>query len=414
MTSDDRHDTTEPTDPSEPAWTTPPLTPPTPSTPPNHPVADQPVASPGAVAFTGRPGTGPSKVRAGVVASAAVALAVGAVATSLAASPSTSPSGSATPTATVSPSATATADPGTTGSDDAPALEVPLGGLEPRLYSTFVFPGALDGPDVFDGRGGVTHGFADITITAISGSSVTLETDDGWTRTITVDSSTTITKAGETIAPTDLAVGDHIALQQTRNDDGTYTVTAIVVIVPSVTGTVSDLSSSGFKVTTRDGSVWTITTDADTNYHFGTGDGSASDVSNGTTVRVQGESTGENALHATSVQVAGDHVAGTVKAKTDDTITVTTRDGGTVTARLSGDTAYRIPGTDPGSLADVNVGDRIAVDGRLRDDGSIDAATVVAGFPGGHLPGIGGHGWFDWRNDANPDASASPAPSANP
>ena len=49
-----------------------------------------------------------------------------------------------------------------------------------------------------------------------------------------------------------------------RNADGTYTVDRIAVVVPSVRGTVSDVTSSGFKVTTRDGSVWTIAVNGST------------------------------------------------------------------------------------------------------------------------------------------------------
>ncbi len=69
--------------------------------------------------------------------------------------------------------------------------------------------------------------FASITITAIDGSSLSLKTDDGWTRTITVGSSTEITKGGETVALGDLAVGDEVCFTQERATDGTYSITAI-------------------------------------------------------------------------------------------------------------------------------------------------------------------------------------------
>jgi hypothetical protein len=59
--------------------------------------------------------------------------------------------------------------------------------------------------------GGVGRGSGAITITSISGSNLSLKTDDGWTRTITATSTTTITKASATIAVSDLAVGDESA-----------------------------------------------------------------------------------------------------------------------------------------------------------------------------------------------------------
>ena len=99
---------------------------------------------------------GPSKLRVGVVSGAAVALAVGAVATGLASTP---------PIASGSP-----------GSVPAAISQLPAA-LEPVLE-----PGDLE---LDHGRlgGGL---FRDITISAIAGSNVTLTTEDGWTRTIAV------------------------------------------------------------------------------------------------------------------------------------------------------------------------------------------------------------------------------------
>ena len=107
---------------------------------------------------------------------------------------------------------------------------------------------------------------------------MTLTTDDGWTRTIAVTDSVALTKGGQTIALSDLAVGDQVRIEQTHNADGTYTVTGLAVVVPSVRGTVSDVTSSGFKVTTRDGSMWTIAVDGSTEVQFGNVDGIMADV----------------------------------------------------------------------------------------------------------------------------------------
>ena len=148
------------------------------------------------------------------------------------------------------------------------------------------------------GRG---PGFRDITITAISGNER--------------DARRPTTAGRRTIAITELGRADQGRpdhrrvrprgrrpgpLQQTRNDDGTYTVTALAVVVPSVRGTVSDVTSSGFKVTTRDGSVWTITVDGSTTYpvrHRATG--TLADVTNGDGRPRPGQrSTGDNAMTA--------------------------------------------------------------------------------------------------------------------
>ena len=120
-----------------------------------------------------------------------------------------------------------------------------------------------------------------------------------------------LTKGGQTIQVSDLKVGDQVVFRQTKNDDGTYTVTALAVVVPTIQGTASDITSSGFKVTTRDGSVWTVTVNGSTTYGFGQGTGSLSDVKAGEPVRVAGTITADNQMTATNVRVAGDRVVGT-------------------------------------------------------------------------------------------------------
>jgi hypothetical protein len=314
------------------------------------------------VAFSTRT-AGPSRRRVALIASGALALAVGAVATSMAASPAPSTS------------------PATNGTVPAPFVAA-----EPWLDEGVV--------DLEHGRFGV-QGFREITISAISGSNVTLETDDGWTRTIAVTDAVDLTKGGQDIALSDLKVGDQVRFRQTRNDDGTYTVTALAVVVPSVRGTVSDVSATGFKITTRDGSVWTIAVNGETVYQYGAGAGTLADVTNGTKAVVLGTSTGDNALTATTVRVAADKAVGTVTAKTADTITITKRNGSTVTVHVDADTTYLVPGIENADLGDVAVDMAIGVSGRERADGSIDADVVAAGTGrgfkrGGGLRGVDG------------------------
>lgn len=337
--------------------------------------------------FSGR--TGPSRLRIGVVSGAAVALAIGAVATSMAATPPVT---------------------GTTGATGTTSM--------PALYAAGSAAAELDAAFEHGRMGGMAH--REITIESISGTSVALKTDDGWARTITVTDAVDLTKGGQEIALSDLVVGDQVRIGQTRADDGTWTVDALVVVVPSAGGTVSDVSPTGFKLTGRDDSVWTITVDGSTQYQYGTGTGSLADVTNGETVLVLGTSTGDNALTALTVRVSPDRAMGTVASKTADTIVVTQRDGGSLTVRVDADTAYRVEGADSGSLADVTVGMTIGVSGRDQEDGSIDADLVVAGEGRGQGDdngrggrGGGGRGGFGPGADG-PDGSDDAAPSAAP
>ena len=157
-----------------------------------------------------------------------------------------------------------------------------------------------------DSRGRIPgHGslaFREITISAISGSAVTLATDDGWARTITVTDTTTITRAGETIGLADLKVGDQVHLKQQRNDDGTYTVTAIEVILPRVVGEVSAISGDTITVERRDGTSATIHVGASTTYHVrGVDSATLSDVTVGMVIVAPGEQNADGSLQAVAV-----------------------------------------------------------------------------------------------------------------
>jgi hypothetical protein len=211
----------------------------------------------------------------------------------------------------------------------------------------------------------------------------------------------------------DLKVGDQIRFRQTRNDDGSYAVTAVAVVVPTIEGKASDITSSGFKVTTRDGSVWTVTVNGSTVYSFGQATGSLSDVKDGQRVVVAGTVPADDQMAASSVRVAGDRVVGKVTAKTADTITIQTRDGKSVTVHVTADTTYRVAGVDNATFKDVAVDMAVGVSGRSRSDGSIDAAAVAAGKVGAFGRGFDGFGRKGFgRGDAVPDAPDSAQPDA--
>jgi hypothetical protein len=279
----------------------------------------------------------------------------------------------------------------------------------PTASGVPVAPDKIPGPGdgLFGRGGGKLGGLHGITISAISGSTITLKTEDGWTRTITVSSSTTITKGGQAIAVGDLAVGDAIAFRQTRASDGTWTVTAIAVLEPTVAGIVTAVTADSITVAGRDGASTTIATTGSTIYRLGRAAATRADVTVGAAILARGTKTSTGAFTATSVTIKLPQVVGTVTAKTASTITVARRDGTSVTINVDADTTYRVAGNANASLADVAVGMRIAAVGPRNADGSFDAIEVRAGdgkrgLNGG--PGIG---------PAKPGASASPDSSSN-
>jgi hypothetical protein len=221
----------------------------------------------------GRPGGRSPVVRIGIVAGAAALVVIAAVA-AMGASPA--PSTGADPAASTAP--------GTTAPSPNPALGGPKGAF------------GLRGGDF--GRGG----FHDITITEISGSDLSLKTDDGWTRTITVTGTTTITKGGATIAVGDLAVGDEIRFGQTKGTDGTYTITAIRVVLPSAAGVVTAINGDTLTVTQKDGTTATIHVDGATTYKVNGATGSLSDIKVGSIVAAEGTQRADGSLDAAAVR----------------------------------------------------------------------------------------------------------------
>jgi len=276
-----------------------------------------------------------------------------------------------------------------------------------RLHGPGAFrgPGLFGGPGFADGRGFKGPGFGPITITAIDGSNLSLKTDDGWTRTITVGSTTSLLKAGQKISLGDLSVGDTIRFRETRASDGSYSIDEIDVVLPQVAGTVTAVTGDGFTLNSRDGTSWAIAVNGSTSYRLGSkGTGAKSDVKVGSEVFVEGTRGTGNSLTAAAVHILLPHIAGQVTARTGSTLTIRQFDGTMAKVRVSSGTTFRVQGVSDPNVSDITVGMTIVVEGTRNADGSVDASTVLAGrgfgrFNAGLFPPLPG---------------ASPAPTTSP
>jgi hypothetical protein len=317
---------------------------------------------------------------------------------------------------------------GNSASDAAPAAVVdgssPHGAPVGRVSVWTAPDGASDVRPEHFGRGGMRGEMGRaITITAIDGSKLALETENGWTRTINATGAT-VTKDGETVALSTLKVGDTIVFRETRNDDGTYTTTAIVVIQPAVAGTVASVSGSTVTVTTRDGGTSKVVLTGSTTYELA-GEAATKDaVVTGARIVARGTLASDGTLTASSVEVAPATSAGTVKEKGSSSLTLTTRDGSTVVVKVSSSTTYQVGGVTTPTLADVKVGDIVMAAGSRNADGSLTATIVRShaagqfGGPGGmpgpmHGDGFGRGGMRDggpgWGFPGDPDDSSAPS-----
>ena len=310
-------------------------------------------------------------------------------------------------------------------SDD--ATTVPTGGREPARITEAGWTSPDGRTQVrLDERGGRglrgEAGRGAISITAIDGTKLSLETDNGWTRTIDA-AGATVTKDGETVALSTLKVGDRIVFRETRNDDGSYTITAITVVQPAVGGTVASVSGTTVTVTTRDGGTSKVVLTGSTTYTLD-GEAATKDaVVAGVRIVARGTLASDGTLTATSVEIAPAMAAGTVKEKGTSSLTLTTRDGSTVVVKVSSSTTYEVAGITSPTLADVKVGDVVMARGTKGSDGSLTATSIrshaagdfggpdMGGGRGGH-GGRGGDGGFPGGGWDDPDAS--PAPSTAP
>jgi hypothetical protein len=277
-------------------------------------------------------------------------------------------------------------------------------------------PGMIGGPRAFGpggtgpgGRMGGPGAFGSITITAISLPDLTLTTADGWTRTINTKGAT-VTNAGQTVDVSTLTVGESITFDQSRQSDGTYTITAIRVVLPHVTGTVKVVNSDTITVTQRDGTTKDVTVNGSTTYKLAGAASSLDAVTVGAQIDAQGTSTG-GTFTASLVNIQPAIAGGTVTAISGNTITVKMRDGSSLTITVAPSTKYQVAGKTNATISDIAVNAIVMAQGTKNADGTFSATVVLAFTPGAGLgPGMrGGQGWMPGWHGA-PGARPAPTP----
>ncbi len=165
--------------------------------------------------------------------------------------------------------------------------------------------GSFRGPGPFGGFGGgaLPEGRGAISITSIDGNNLALKTDDGWTRTIDA-SGAKITRDGTAITLADLKVGDTIRLAETRNSDGTFTITEIAVIQPRVAGTATAVGSDTITLSQPDGTSVTVHVGSGTTFTVpGVTSPTIADLKVGNVVTATGSLRADGSLDATAVVV---------------------------------------------------------------------------------------------------------------
>jgi hypothetical protein len=174
----------------------------------------------------------------------------------------------------------------------------------PELGLGWLGGGAAPGSSTAPGLNGMSSvpGQVDVSITQIDGSKLSLQTSDGWTRTIDA-AGATVTKAGQTIAVGDLKIGDKISFRETRQSDGTYKIVSIQVILPTVSGTVSSKTSTTIVIKTVAGTTTTVNVTSATKYTVqGVKSPTLADVAVGSRIVAAGVLNTDGSLTAATVQ----------------------------------------------------------------------------------------------------------------
>lgn len=196
----------------------------------------------------------------------------------------------------------------------APTGDTNTAGAAPRASSS---PKASGRPEPFRlgpsigglfGFGGSVPGlgaspFGGVTIASINGSSIGLKTADGWARTVTLDSSVKVTEAGRAMGAADLKVGQAVQLQEKRNSDGTFTVTGLAIVTPSVIGQVTAKTATTITIKRFDGTTQTIDVDGSTTYRVqGAATSNLAAITIGMTIVATGPQESNGTLHGFTVQ----------------------------------------------------------------------------------------------------------------
>ncbi len=246
-------------------------------------------------------------VNGGIAAAIVVAVAAGVGTAALATGVTTHP------TAAVSPVPSAPARPGHNGKG--PGGQLPGNGNNHGKGDS----------------GAAAHG-SQGTVTAITGTSLTLRTILG-TATVTTTATTTVTRAGEKSTFSAIHTGDVLDIKGAPSSTSTpatptVAATSINIHLPEIAGRVESVTGNAIVVVQADGQEATITTTATTEYYSGTTAAANTAVTVGAYISAAGT---QSALHALTAEVIHAHSPFTPRSPSTTKPVASPSPSGTVT-----------------------------------------------------------------------------------
>ncbi|HET9110594.1 MAG TPA: DUF5666 domain-containing protein [Ktedonobacterales bacterium] len=246
----------------------------------------------------------------------------------------------------------------------------------------------------------------DLTVSAVSGQTITAKRPDGTSVTIKVSSSTTYTRADKTVSLSAITSGETIHVMGQRNSDGSITATRVDIELPHVGGQVTAISGSTITVKDSQGTSHVIHTSASTTVQRAGASASLSDITTGAQIGAAGTKNSDGSLNAEVISMMLPHAGGQIKSVSGTDLTVTDpRDAGATTViHVTSSTRYVTvtmgsngPTQSASSLSALKAGLFISAEGAKNSDGSLTAelVTIMPNPPAGHGGPMGGPGDFD-------------------
>ena len=267
-----------------------------------------------------------------------------------------------------------------------------------------------------NGRPGFGPGRGGLTVSSVSGQTITAKRPDGASVTVKVTANTKYTRAGKTVSLSAITSGEAINVRGTRNSDGSITATQVEIVLPHLGGQVTAISGSTITVRDRDGGTATIHTSSSTTVQRAGQSSSLSAIAVGAQINAEGTKNSDGSLNAEAITIILPRAGGQVKSVSGSTITVTDpRGASTTTINVTASTKYVTvtfgsngPTQSASSLSAVKAGVFIHAEGTKNSDGSLTAEVVtIMPTPPSGMPGPGGLGDHDGPRYGAPPATTT-------
>ncbi|MHB1502679.1 MAG: DUF5666 domain-containing protein [Acidimicrobiales bacterium] len=155
-------------------------------------------------------------------------------------------------------------------------------------------------PAKSDSHAGHAHGVAGV-VSSLGSAEMTIHTK-GSSLSVVLTSATKYREAGRSVSESALSRGEHVRVGLVKSSS-TPTAARILILPPSVSGSIATLSTTGFTLSAKSGTSYSVVISPSTVYRSGKQPASVSSLRVGEHVRVTGTSPSSGSVDATAVTI---------------------------------------------------------------------------------------------------------------